>query len=50
MLISLRAFEVGDTIECVGISGVVEAIGIFSTTIVTADNVKATIPGWQPAF
>jgi small conductance mechanosensitive channel len=50
MLISLRAFEVGDTIECAGISGVVEAIGIFSTTIVTADNVKATIPGWQPAF
>lgn len=47
MLISLRAFEVGDTIECAGVGGVVDAIGIFSTTIVTADNVKVTIPNGQ---
>lgn len=47
MLISLRAFEVGDRIECGGVAGVVDAIGIFSTIILTADNVKVTIPNGQ---
>lgn len=44
MLISLRPFEVGDFIEGGGVSGVVDAIGIFSTTLVTPDNVRVTVP------
>jgi len=44
MLIVLRAFEVGDSIEGAGISGTVDAIGIFNTTILTADNVKVLVP------
>lgn len=44
MLISFRPFEVGDLIEGAGVSGVVDNIGIFSTTILTPDNVKIIVP------
>jgi len=44
MLISLRPFEVGDTIEGGDVKGVVDAIGIFSTTLVTDDHVKIIVP------
>lgn len=45
MLINQRPFEVGDFIEGPsGVKGVVDAIGIFSTTVVTQDNVKITVP------
>jgi small conductance mechanosensitive channel len=44
MLLNQRPFEVGDFIEGGGVSGVVDAIGIFSTTLVTPDNVKITVP------
>lgn len=45
MLINQRPFEVGDFIEgASGVKGVVDAIGIFSTTVVTPDNVKITVP------
>lgn len=47
MLISLRPFEVGDFIEAGGVAGVVDSIGIFSTTLVTPDHVKITIPNSQ---
>jgi len=53
MLISLRPFEVGDVIEtsgipgATGVAGVVDAIGIFSTTLHTPDNVRITIPNSQ---
>jgi small conductance mechanosensitive channel len=47
MLISLRPFEVGDYIEGAGAAGVVDAIGIFSTTLVTRDNVVITVPNGQ---
>lgn len=47
MLISLRPFEVGDYIEGGGVAGVVDAIGIFSTTLLTADHVKITVPNAQ---
>src|SRR4028119_2314496 len=33
MLISLRPFEVGDSIEAADVKGVVDSIGIFSTTV-----------------
>ena len=44
MLISLRPFEVGDFIESAGVSGIVDSIGIFSTTLITPDHVKITVP------
>jgi small conductance mechanosensitive channel len=44
MLVSFRPFEVGDFIEGAGVSGLVDAIGIFSTTIITLDNVKIIVP------
>lgn len=47
MLISLRPFEVGDFIEGAGVAGVVDSIGIFSTTLVTRDNVMITVPNGQ---
>ncbi|MCT7949894.1 mechanosensitive ion channel family protein [Ancylothrix sp. C2] len=47
MLISLRPFEVGDYIEGAGVAGVVDAIGIFSTTLLTADHIKITVPNAQ---
>ncbi|CBN58227.1 mechanosensitive ion channel family protein [Kamptonema sp. PCC 6506] len=47
MLISLRPFEVGDFIEGGNVAGVVDSIGIFSTTLVTADHVKITVPNSQ---
>lgn len=47
MLISLRPFQVGDFIEGGNSAGLVDEIGIFSTTIITPDNVKITIPNGQ---
>ncbi|GAP95080.1 mechanosensitive ion channel family protein [Leptolyngbya sp. NIES-2104] len=44
MLVSFRPFEVGDTIEGAGVSGTVDSIGLFSTTIVSSDNVRITVP------
>ncbi len=44
MLISLRPFEVGDAIEGGDVKGVVDSIGIFSTTLVTDDHVKIIVP------
>ncbi|MEW6491533.1 MAG: mechanosensitive ion channel family protein [Cyanobacteriota bacterium] len=45
MLLNQRPFEVGDFIEGPqGVKGVVDAIGIFSTTVVTPDNVIITVP------
>ena len=44
MLISLRPFEVGDAIEGTDVKGVVDSIGIFSTTVVTDDHVKNYCP------
>ncbi len=45
MLLNQRPFEVGDFIEGPsGVKGVVDTIGIFSTTVVTPDNVRITVP------
>lgn len=44
MLVSFRPFEVGDAIEGAGVSGIVDGIGLFSTTIVSPDNVRITVP------
>ncbi len=39
-----RPFKVGDYVETAGVSGTVEQIGIFYTTIVTNDNKTAHVP------
>ena len=39
-LIVLRPFKVGDKITAAGITGVVEAIGLFVTTVNTSDNIQ----------
>ncbi|HEY9605533.1 MAG TPA: mechanosensitive ion channel family protein [Allocoleopsis sp.] len=45
MLLNQRPFEVGDLIEGPSdVKGVVDAVGIFSTTVVTKDNIKITVP------
>jgi len=44
MLVSFRPFEVGDLIEGAGVSGVVDSIGIFSTTLLTPDHAKIVVP------
>lgn len=44
MLLNLRPFQVGDFIEGAQVAGVVDSIGLFSTTLVTPDNVKITVP------
>ena len=44
MLIIFRPFNDGDFVEAAGVSGVVEAIGIFTTTMRTGDNREIIIP------
>jgi len=44
LLIVFRPFKVGNFIETAGVSGVVEEIGIFSTTLKTGDNREIIIP------
>lgn len=44
LLVSFRPFEVGDFIEGATVMGTVDNIGLFSTTIVTSDNVRITVP------
>lgn len=44
MLLVFRPFAVGDLVEAGGARGRVEAIGLFSTTIKSADNVRITVP------
>jgi small conductance mechanosensitive channel len=44
MLLVFRPFQVGQYIEAGGTAGSVEAIGLFTTTLNTPDNVKIVIP------
>ncbi len=44
MLLIFRPFKDGDFVEAAGTSGVVEKIGIFSTTLRTGDNKEVIIP------
>jgi small conductance mechanosensitive channel len=44
LMIIFRPFKVGDFIEGAGVSGVVEAIQIFTTTLKTGDNKTVIIP------
>ena len=42
-LVFLRPFKVGDAVTAAGVTGTVEAIGLFGTTINTADNVQTIV-------
>ena len=42
-LIFLRPFKVGDAVTAGGVTGTVEAIGLFGTTINTPDNVQTIV-------
>lgn len=47
MLIIFRPFNDGDFVEAAGVSGVVEEIGIFTTTMRTGDNREIIIPNGE---
>jgi len=42
-LVFLRPFKVGDTVTVGGVTGVVKEIGLFSTALDTADNVRVYV-------
>jgi small conductance mechanosensitive channel len=44
MLIIFKPFKKGDFVEAAGTMGVVEAIGIFTTTMTTPDNKEIIVP------
>jgi small conductance mechanosensitive channel len=44
MLLIFRPFKVGDWIEAGGHSGTVEDVSLFTTRIVSGDNVPTTVP------
>ena len=44
MLLIFRPFKVGDAVTVAGVSGKVDAIDLFSTTIDTADNRRLIVP------
>ncbi len=44
MLLLLRPFRVGDLVETGGELGVIEEIGIFSTTMSSLDNIRIILP------
>jgi small conductance mechanosensitive channel len=48
-LVFLRPFKVGDFVSAAGVTGTVDAIGLFGTTINTPDNVR-TIVGNNKIF
>lgn len=44
MILFFRPFKVGDFVECAGVSGTVEDIGLFYTVLTTPDNKTVTCP------
>jgi small conductance mechanosensitive channel len=47
MLIVFRPFKNGDFVEVGGVTGIVEQIGIFTTTMRTGDNKEVIVPNGQ---
>ncbi len=47
MIIGFRPFHKGDYIEAAGVSGSVEEVSIFTTTLLTPDNRKVIVPNSQ---
>ncbi len=44
MLLIFRPFKAGDFVEAAGAAGIIEKVGIFSTTMHTGDNKQVIIP------
>jgi small conductance mechanosensitive channel len=44
MLLLFRPFRLGNWVEVAGVAGSVQEIGLFSTVLHTADNVRITLP------
>jgi small conductance mechanosensitive channel len=44
LLMSFRPFKIGDTIEASGVTGTVEEVSLFSTTLKSADNKTIIVP------
>ena len=44
LIIALRPFKAGEYIDAAGISGVVESVQVFSTTLTTVDNKFVVVP------
>lgn len=49
VILVMRPFKIGDVIKSQGCSGTVESIGIFYTTVVSADNIVNYIPNGKLA-
>jgi len=47
MLLIFRPFKVGDFVDAGGATGVIDTVGIFSTTLKSPDNVLITVPNSQ---
>lgn len=47
MLIATRPFKVGDFVQVSGVSGTVDQINVFATTLNTSDNIKLIIPNGE---
>ena len=47
LLVAFRPFAAGDWVDIAGVDGIVEQIGLFHTTLDTADNLRIIIPNRQ---
>jgi len=47
MLLIFRPFALGDLIETAGVVGTVEKLGLFSSTLITPENLVVTVPNGQ---
>ena len=47
MLLIFRPFRVGDLVDLGGTEGVVEAIGVFSTSLNSLDNIRIIVPNGE---
>lgn len=44
MLLLFRPYKIGDFIDAAGVMGKVETMGVFSTVLLTPDNIKVMVP------
>lgn len=53
MLLYLRPFKKGDAIQCTAVSGIIEEINLFATTVYTFDGLYVSVPNgilWSSAI